>query len=108
MITLVTSVYRKTNIFVTTVSTVTPPGGKWVNVVHLTFHLQTEKVVTFVSEIVFTQCINSLKIAIIVYRFIKNSAGMMLTNEIEQQWNYIQIRQTKKKKIKIFIFMFCT
>ena len=70
------------------------------NVVHLTFHLQTEKVVTFVSEIVFTQCINSLKIAIIVYRFIKNSAGMMLTNEIEhymQQWNYIEIRQANKK-----------
>ena len=47
----------------------------------------------------------------IIYRCIKNSAGMMLTNEIEhymQQWNYIKIRQTKKKKIKIFIFMFCT
>jgi hypothetical protein len=42
---------------------------------------------------VFTQCINSLKIAIIIYKCIQNSVGMMLTNEIEhymQQWNYIK------------------
>jgi hypothetical protein len=32
---------------------------------------------------VLTQCINSLKIAIIIYRCIKHSAGMMLNNEIE-------------------------
>jgi hypothetical protein len=33
----------------------------------------------------------------------KNSAGMMLTNEIEhymQQWNYIKIRQAKTKKLR--------
>jgi hypothetical protein len=30
-----------------------------------------------------TQCINSLKITIILYRCINNSASMMLTNEIE-------------------------
>ena len=58
------------------------------------------KDVKFVSEMdgVLTQCINSLKIAIIIYRCINNSAGMMLTNEIEhymQQWNYIKIRQAK-------------
>jgi hypothetical protein len=32
-----------------------------------------------------------------------NSAGIMLTNEIEhymQQWSYIKIRQAKKNKIK--------
>jgi hypothetical protein len=49
---------------------------------------------------VFTQCINVLKIAIIIYRCIKNSAGMMFTNEIEhymQQWNDIKIRQAKTK-----------
>jgi hypothetical protein len=34
-------------------------------------HLQTEKDVKFVSEMVLTQCINSLKIAIIIYRCIK-------------------------------------
>jgi hypothetical protein len=28
LITLVTSVYRKTNVFLTTVGTATPPGGK--------------------------------------------------------------------------------
>ena len=33
-ITLVTSGYLKTKVFVTTVGTVTPPDGKWVNVVH--------------------------------------------------------------------------
>ena len=45
---------------------------------------------------VLTQCKHSLKIAIIIYRCIKNSAGMMLTNEIEhdmQQWNYIKPKQ---------------
>ena len=47
---------------------------------------------------VFTQCIHSLKIAIIIYRCLKLSAGMMLTNEIDnymQQWNYIKIKQAK-------------
>ena len=42
----------------------------------------------------------SLKIAMIIYRCIKNSTGMMLTNKFEhymQQWNYIKIRQTKTK-----------
>ena len=57
---------------------------------NMTFHLQTEKDVKFVSEMVcFTQCIHSLTIAIIIYRCYK-SAGMMLTNEIDhymQQWN---------------------
>jgi hypothetical protein len=41
-----------------------------------------------------------LKIAIIVYRYIKNSAGIMLTKQIEhymQQWNYFKIRQAKAK-----------
>ena len=68
---------------------------------NLTFHLQTEKEVQCVSEMVcFTQCIHSLKIAKNIYRCIKNSADMMLTNEIEhymQQWNYIKIRQAKTK-----------
>jgi hypothetical protein len=43
------------------------------------------KDVKFVSEMdgVLTQCINSLKIAMIIYRCINYSAGMMLTNEIE-------------------------
>jgi hypothetical protein len=43
-----------------------------------------------------------LKIDIIVYRFLKGSAGMMLTNEIEhhmQQWNYIKIRQAKTENL---------
>ena len=50
---------------------------------------------------VFTQSLNSLKIAIIIYRAIKNSAGLMLTNAIEdylQRWSYIKIRQAKTKK----------
>jgi hypothetical protein len=34
LITLVTSVYRKTNVFLTTVGTATPPGGEWLNVLH--------------------------------------------------------------------------
>ena len=41
-----------------------------------------------------------MKIAIIIYRCIANSAGIMLTKEIEhymQQWNYIKIRQAKTK-----------
>jgi hypothetical protein len=43
-----------------------------------------------------------LKIAIIIYRCIKNSAGMMLNNETEyymQQWNYIKTRQAKTRKL---------
>ena len=47
---------------------------------------------------VFAQCINSLKIAIIIYRGLKISFGMLLTNEIDnymQQWKYIKFRQAK-------------
>ena len=48
------------------------------------FHLQIEKDVKICEwDGVFTQCIHSLKIAIIIYRCIKNSASMMLTNKIE-------------------------
>ena len=38
----------------------------------------------------------------IIHICIKNSAGIMLTKEIEdyiQQWNYIKIRQTKTKNL---------
>ena len=67
--------------------------GKFIHACeNFTFHLQTEKRCKICEwDGVFTQCINSLKIAIIIYRCIINSTSMMLTNEIEhnmQQWNY--------------------
>ena len=50
---------------------------------NLTFHLQTEKRCNICEwDGVLTLFINSMKIAIIIYRCINNSAGMILTNEI--------------------------
>ena len=79
---------------------------------NLTFHLQTEKDVKFVSEMVLTQCIHFLKIAIIIYRCIK---------KIQLVWCWptklsiicnsgIILKLDKRKKLnkRWFIFMFCS
>ena len=64
--------------------------GKFINTCeNLTFHLQTGKRCKICEwDGVFTQCINSLKIAVIIYRCIIQSTSMMLTNEIE---HYMQV-----------------
>ena len=67
----------------------------------MTFHLQTEKRCNICEwDGVLTLFINSMKIAIIIYRCIHNSAGMMLTNEIEHT--------SQNKKLRWFIFMLCS
>ena len=75
---------------------------------NLTFHLHSEKRCKICElDGVYKKCINSLKIAIIIYRCIRNSTSMNLTHEIEhymQQWNYITIRQAKTKQNRFFMF----